>query len=356
MARLSRGMTGIPEEARKKAERDVVQSVEALPDEYRKKYETKGLEVGVAVKVISISHVDMANNTFDADFNLNIAWKGEVDDKPEVQIYNMREEQDKDEADVKKGEAGFDHYYRVHFKATFRHHLKLRSFPFDVQELTVRVRFKKECTLVPLPWGPFGDAVACDPDAIEEDFILKRAEVRPMYLPSYKFGKLGGYDPEAQVVFVMKRNADYWLFNYGYLMSIVCTFAFAAFTLPVGDVGDRLGVGFTLNLTVVATFYLMQDKLPPCSYYTELERHMAMCIGFTMFVMVINCLPAVVGEDIIQRLESTIIVLLMLAWVGYHAYMMARCNAMREDGLPPSFGHTVSKAFEQLLPGATKGE
>merc|ERR1719362_2424892 len=148
----------------------------------------------------------MANHTFDADFNLNIAWKGEADDKPEIQLYNMREEQqDKEEGDIKKGQAGFDYYYRIHVKATFRQHFKLQSFPFDMQELTVRVRLKTECTLVHLPWGPTGDAASCDPDAFQEDFKLKRAEVRPSYLPSYKFGKLGGYDPEAQIVFIVKR-------------------------------------------------------------------------------------------------------------------------------------------------------
>jgi len=282
--------------------------------------------------------------------------EGRGEDKPEIQLYNVKEGQDPDASKPKKGDAGFNWYYRIRFKGTFRQQFKLQAFPFDVQELTVRVRLKNECKLVHVPWGPTGDAASCDPGAIEEDFKLKRAEVRATYLPSYKFGKLCGYDPEAQVVFTVKRNAEYWIYNYGYLMSMVCTFAFAAFSLPIGDVGDRLGVGFTLNLTVVATFYLMQDKLPNCSYHTELESHLVVCIVFTMVVMFINCLPALIGESIVAQFERTVVISLMLIWLGYHAYMKVRCNSLLEGNIPPSVGQSVSRASSTLLSRAGKGE
>eukprot|EP00415_Alexandrium_ostenfeldii_P000372 UN0372 len=294
----------------------------------------------------------MANNTFQADFNLNIAWKGEErgkeEDKPVVQIYNLCESaDDAEESEVKKGGAGFDWYYRLRVKGTLRQHYDLHAFPFDQQNLCVRVRMKSECTLVPLPWGPTGDAFSVDQDAFEDDFELKSAKVEHMYMPSFKFGKLGGYDPEAVIVFSVIRNYEYWVYNYGCLMSLVCTFSFAVFALPVSDLGDRLGIGFTLNLTVVATFYLMQDKLPPVSYYTELERHMVVCIGFTMAVMVINLSEALVSVGLMERLEWLIIAALVFFWTGYHVHIQAHAEALANDPTAAAVG--ISETFSRTL-------
>lgn len=316
---------------RQQASDGIVYSVDAIPEKCRKKYENVP-SVGVALKVISISHLDMADNTFMADYNLNIAWAGEKDQKPEIQIYNLMEGQDPEEGEVKKGdkELGFDHFYRVRFKGKYRQQYKLQSFPFDQQELTIRVRIKTECLLVDLPWGPDGSAASCDPGAVDDEFLLIKAEVRPTYLPSYKFGKLAGYDPEAQVVFTMRRIPDFWVHNYGMLMSVVCTFSFLAFALPTGDIGDRLQVGFTLNLTVVATFYLMQDKLPSVSYWTELERHMITCIVFTMTVMLFNCLPVILNEKLVERIDQVIISVLVLIWVAYHWYLKQHIDELIE--------------------------
>lgn len=320
------------EQARMAAKRAVVTNVADIPEGIREKKYANAPEVGIAIKVISISHLDLADNTFMADFNINVAWKGEKswpgEDKESmaelVQIYNMMEGEDPDLSDVKKGEAGFDWYIRIRYKGKFRQHYYLQKFPFDEQNLVVRVRLKNECRLVALPWGPSGDACSIDPGALEDDFSLEKAHVEHEYHPSYKFGKLGGYDPEALIVFRVQRKPDYWIYNYGVMISLICTFSFAAFCISVGDVGGRLGVGFTLNLTAVASFYLMQDKLPAVPYWTELDRHMVTCILFTMVVMILNCLPAFFGEDFVGVVEKFIIIPVMaVAWFGYHAWQMA---------------------------------
>merc|ERR1712007_200229 len=238
------------------------------------------------------------------------------------------EMQDEDASDVKGGDAGFDFYYRIRYKGTFRQNYDLTNFPFDSQELTVRVRLKSECRLIHLPWGLDRTACSCDPGALDDEFDLKRADVRNSYWPSYKFGKLGGYDPEALVIFGVDRKPDYWVTNFGAFMSFVASFCLAAFALSCGDVGDRLGIGFTLNLTVVATFYLMQDKLPSVSYWTLLEKHMVICIAFTMIVMVINILPAILGENVMAKLEVVIFWVLVALWLGYHVWVKQRTEAL----------------------------
>jgi hypothetical protein len=307
----------------------VAGTVDDIPAEFRKKYD-KDFKVGIAAKVISVSHMNLAENTFQADFNLNVAWTGTKEQKPEVQFYNANELDDLEEAEVKKADCGFDFYYRLRVKGVFREKYRLQEFPFDTQNVKVRIRIKSECTLVHLPWGLNDSPFSLDEHTFEDDFDLLRAYIKHEYHPSFKFGKLGGFDPEAQVIFSLKRKPDYWVSNYGGFTSVLCTFAFAAFCLPTGEMGDRLGIGFTLNLTVVATFYLMQDKLPAVPYWTLLDRHMLHCIAFTMMVMIINCLPAFLGVDYISTLERKFIVALLAIWIGYHAKVWAKIESLSD--------------------------
>merc|ERR1712087_324161 len=93
------------------------------------------------------------------------------------------------------------------------------------------------------------------------------------------------------------------------------------------------GIGFTLNLTVVATFYLMQDKLPPVPYWTELDKHLVTCMLFTMVVMVINCLPAVFGEEFMTKIERIIVLVLGALWIVYHCYQSRHIVALMQRSL-----------------------
>lgn len=304
----------------KEAADRVVANVDDIPVGCRKPYENAP-EVGVAVKVIAITDLDMSGHSFSVDFNLNVAWKGEKDNMPEVQFYNILESQEHEQADTKAGDAGFDWYYRIRCRASFRQNFAIRDFPFDTQALTVQVRMKKPCMLVHLPWDLSGRACSCDPRCLMDEFVLTQAQVVPTYLPSLKFGKLAGYDPEAHIVFSVARKPMYWVINYGLITSVLASFSFLAFALPVGDISDRLGIGFTLNLTVVASYYLMSDKLPCAAYFNALEKHILTCMAVTMFVLVENASPKLLGEPCVAWFESSILPVLLVLWLVYHGVL-----------------------------------
>jgi len=330
--------------SRQHAERAIKYSVEDMPEKVKREFE-EAPEVGVSAKVIRISHVDMASDTFMADFNVNVAWRGHkgLREKLDVQMYNAMELDHEDVSDVKEGDAGFDFYYRIHIKGTFWQKYDLTNFPLDSQELTVRVRLKSTYRLIHLPWGPGGTACSCDPGAFNDEYELELVDVHNSYWPSYKFGKLAGYDPEAHVIFSVNRNSGYWIKNYGAFMSLVASFSFAAFAIQRDDVSGRLGIGFTLNLTVVATFYLMQDKFPAEGYWTLLEKHMLTCIAFTMLVMVIIILSAVfgddflamLGEDFMATLEVAVFWVLVVSWLCYHVWVKWRIAAIVKEKAKP---------------------
>merc|ERR1712070_1292023 len=68
-----------------------VSCITDIPDKCQKAF-AKVPTVGVAVKVISISDIDMAGHCFLADFNINVCWIGEADAGPQIQLYNMVEQ------------------------------------------------------------------------------------------------------------------------------------------------------------------------------------------------------------------------------------------------------------------------
>lgn len=328
------GATGLDLEAPKAAKTGVplseraighpeVHDIDAIPYEQRKKYLKDGVPtVGVAVKIISIASLNMAEDTFLADFNLNVCWTGGKDDHPLVQFYNLVEEIAKDEAEPKTGThdgtTQWDWFYRIRIRGVFRQVYKLEYFPFDTQMLTIDVRLKKVCKLTPVCWGFNGEACSCDPRAVNDEFILSGAEVKHKYLPSYKFGHIDGYDPEATLIFEVVRKPMFWVVSYGVVASLVASLMACTYAIPVRWVGERLGVAMTLVLTMTATKYLMQEKLPSVSYFTLLDIHIVLCCLFLMVLTAEIGFTHVVGSQQLEKLEHEFLPVVAVAWIGYH--------------------------------------
>lgn len=304
-----------------------VSQVDDIPQEQRKKYLKDGVPVvGVAVKVISLSHLNMAEDTFAADFNVNVAWIGEKDNLPEVQFYNLAEEGAMEQAETKKGAhdgaTQWDWVYRIRIRGVFRMIYELHRFPFDMQQLKVRVRLKKTCRLAPIRWGFTGEACSVDPRAVNDDFTLVGAEVKHSYLPSYKFGHIDGYDPEATLIFEIERKPLFWVLSYGVVASMVTSLMACTYAIPVRWVGERLGVAMTLVLTMTATKSLMQEKLPAVAYFTLLDYHILICCMLLMVLTAEIGLTHVVGTQALENLENECLPYVAFVWIVYHVIVI----------------------------------
>merc|ERR1712232_1391544 len=132
-----------------------VYDVNDIPEKAKKDY-ADVLEVGVAAKILSIGKMDLAEGTFYADLNVNVAWKGgTAEDGPVIQIYNQMEldEERSPEEGAKKGAEGWTWFYRIRYRGVFRQTYDLRRFPFDIQTMQIDVRLKSACRLTHLAWN-----------------------------------------------------------------------------------------------------------------------------------------------------------------------------------------------------------
>jgi len=311
-----------------------VQIVDEIPDVCRGEYVDNGVLkvplVGLAAKVISIASLDLAESTFKADLNVMVAWVGDEEDAPEVQFYNLQEEMSKEQTKTKKavhdGTTNWNFYYRVRLRGVFRQVYVLHRFPFDTQDLRVDVRVKSSCKLVPMRWSLDGGAFDFDKRAVHDEFTLVGAQILHKYLPSFKFGKLEGYDPEAAIILSVLRKPMYWVVNYGAVVSAVSTLMACTYAIKPSEVSDRLGVAMTLVLTMTTTLYLMQEKLPCVSYFTFLDVHIwVCCLALMSMTLEIGLAFLNVQEDKIEEqaerkaeFEGRWIPRVGLLWITYH--------------------------------------
>jgi len=318
-----------------------VSTIDAIPKGCREEFDDTPV-VGIAVKVISIADLNMANDTFFADFNVNVAWVGGEEDGPEIQFYNMVTEIERVQVPVPQsdgkgngkfvckgkkgshdGETQWSWYYRVRYRGVFRQEYKLETFPFDMQDLTVDVRLKSKCRLTPLHWGADGETCSCDPRAVMDEFTLVGAGVESKYMPSHKFGRLEGYDPEATLVFQVLRKSTFWVVSYGLVATMVCSLIACTYAIPVANVGERLGVAMTLVLTMTATKYLMEEKLPSVSYFTLLDIHIWVCCLLLVGLTVQIGFTRLVGAQRMDDFETWFLPATCITWVGYHVIVLA---------------------------------
>lgn len=316
-------------------EHPIAHTVKEIPEACQAKY-TNVLDVGVAVKIISIFNMDLANGTFMADFNINVAWKGGgEDDGPAIQLYNIIEELEHErspEAGAKKGSKGWDWFYRLRCRGCFRQQYSLHRFPFDVQNLCIDVRLKKQCRLVHMDWGPHGESCTFDSRAIQVGFSIADCQVLHRYLPSYKFGTLDGYDPETAIVLVMKRDPFYWVVNFGLVSSVVCALTVCCHGIPIANLGERLGVAFTLVLTMMAMKFLMQEKLPFVPYFTLLDIHVIICALLSMFLTAQMSLTHIIGVHRTEELEQWLVPVCGMFWFMYHGVILTMAYCGKLDG------------------------
>eukprot|EP00747_Dinoflagellata_sp_TGD_P045250 gnl/TRDRNA2_/TRDRNA2_143728_c2_seq1.p1 gnl/TRDRNA2_/TRDRNA2_143728_c2~~gnl/TRDRNA2_/TRDRNA2_143728_c2_seq1.p1 ORF type:complete len:657 (-),score=155.25 gnl/TRDRNA2_/TRDRNA2_143728_c2_seq1:168-1976(-) len=296
--------------------------IEDLPTNSLKKQFATAPEVGVGVKVMSISHINMAEGTFDACFNINVAWKGSTDDKPELVFYNAHKGFEIEKDMIVKGKGWWDWVYRLRIQGTFRQEYDLQWFPFDHQELKIVVQFKSKCKLVNLPWGHDGETCSCDPRCFMDEYIITDFTVQHTYMPLYKFGELASFDPEASLVFTVGRKSVYWVFNYGIISSIITSIMACTYAIPVADISGRLGAATTLVLTMLATKFLMMDKLPAIPYFTTLDYHMLVCMLFLAMMTVELGFTKKIGVDAMIQFEEWFLPATGILWVSYHVMII----------------------------------
>ena len=209
----------------------------------------------------------------------------------------------------------------------------LLSFPFDMQDLTLRLEVDNTTKIAPYPVDALNRIetrwrapVLVLPKGVARlpDFELNRDV--PV---SYKYIR-----NELVIVFVYERAYQYHLWNSYALLAGIASISIAIWSLPAEAVESRLSLDITLLLVGIAFKQVLSSELPPVSYLTILDQYNLVAIFFVFVATLCHGALGFMEPDDeangqtwtasglhrIHVLDKAILFLYSSAWVCWNVY------------------------------------
>ena len=124
---------------------------------------------------------------------------------------------------------------------------------------------------------------------------------RRSYHGKTEYGQQAPPKSELTVVVPLKRAYGSYVNHVGLVTFMITTATFTSFCVDLDSLADRMSIVLTLFLTIVATKFLVQERLPRVAFMTYLDVYFTGC--FTFFVLVI--LSSVVSSLTQVRLSAS---------------------------------------------------
>jgi len=120
----------------------------------------------------------------------------------------------------------------------------------------------------------------------------------------------------------VSREWRYWLYNIYTIMFLLVSLSATSWAAAPTDTGTRLGVTFTLLLTVVAFKFSLTQNIPKVSYNTVLDTYLLWCFVFLVIVATENALVAKYLSD--PNTEYFFFIALSALWIIYNLWEIFR--------------------------------
>ena len=181
------------------------------------------------------------------------------------------------------------------YVSKFQEHFELKEFPFDVQDLSMKLSLNSSRT-----WDKFD---LCVHEVIFNKEALELAEW-DMYAPVIH------RDSEKSTTITLKvgRKSYYYISNIFGLLLILGVCTLFVFAVPADELADRLSLILTLLLTVVAFKFVIADVLPKVSYSTFIDTFLLRMYTFYFLTAMVVTGQSIVGDG---RIASAHIALAM---------------------------------------------
>ncbi|XP_054751566.1 gamma-aminobutyric acid receptor subunit epsilon-like [Lytechinus pictus] len=268
----------------------------------------------IRCNVITVGDIDTVTQQFTSEIYLSVTWK-----EPNVKG-KQREEVNWDEQwdpriyffnAVNIDKMQTNHYIipnedddpsgspdvrlSIRMKGTFKCSMQLKDFPFDCQDLTIKlmsdwpvedVEFVKDMNIK--------DSIRLDTFTAGQQWKLwKHVLAQPIEEDKALTGAHRSY-PIYHITTHVQRKPGFYIWNIALIMLLIVILTFTSFVVERGAPADRLSVTVTLLLTAVAFKYVVSQSLPLISYLTMLDKYVLSCLIFQCLVVGQNALSAVV--------------------------------------------------------------
>ena len=227
----------------------------------------------------------------------------------------------------------------VSCSGVFDQEFRLRDFPFDMQSLHINVRFPHpvdRMQLVPLAMSlDHLTSVVFDEHFSLTEWACLRPYIKVRYEAKTKFGRKENPKPSIAIVLPVKRAYGHYILHICSIAFVVTSSCGAAFVLPASDLSDRLGIILTLFLTIVATKFLVGDKLPSVAFITYLDAYFLWCFFFFVFLIVeMAVMTWQVPFGDATTIDRIIAAVWAGSWLSFNIFAIIRvsCVLRKQDG------------------------
>ncbi|XP_070560478.1 neuronal acetylcholine receptor subunit alpha-9-II-like isoform X2 [Ptychodera flava] len=179
-------------------------------------------------------------------------------------------------------------------KATFKEPMELYDFPFDCQDLTIRimsdwpdtdVQFKKNMSIK--------DSIRIDTFTGAQEWDLHKHVISQAVDEDRELTGSHRKYPMYHITAHVQRRIGFYLWNVALIMFLIMCMTFASFSVDPFEPADRLSVTLTLLLTSVAFKFVVSQSLPTISYLTILDKYILFCMTFQCIMVVQNATASV---------------------------------------------------------------
>ena len=234
------------------------------------------VEVKIGVVLLGISNVSEKSGTWDADYYLYEQWPPTEGFTPRTEVVNEveRKSMSFDDTDLRSGLCNRSR--RIH--ATLRSEFNLHVFPFDTQQLTLRVSDNEfDSASVAYPDKPY--ILGLD-DSVRTMVSGWRVMSEPQFThtrsafqwepgaPQYDYGTFS---------VTIQRHVTFHITRYFLPLILIVVVAFSAFWIDPEDLSSQMQIGVTCLLAAIALQFAEGGTLPEVSYLTLADRAYAVC-------------------------------------------------------------------------------
>lgn len=271
------------------------------------------IQVEVGFFLLNLISVDERSETFDADIYLNLRWSDprlafppqehggvliyqgdSAADRveeiwwPDLEFVNTATPEISNRTLEVRSDGTVS--YRLGLTATFRTPLDLRTFPFDSQDLVIRLQsFEGDRSLLVL---------APDPDRLGFTVAERYAglAIQGVHANSRVTSNPGWQEDfsELELVIHVERSPGFFIWTVFVPVGLVLLLCCTIFFVDIHNFHDRVAIALACFLACIATQFAMSFNLPQISYLTPIDR---------LFLVTYSCMALAVAMSVVQQAQ-----------------------------------------------------
>lgn len=250
--------------------------------------------VAIGIRLITLSDIDSQEETFTVEAILYVTWSADWGEEEEGWTeesvdQKLKTVKDRPVPEFENGLGtrkrysllmGYDPVaklveYEERFSMAFSTEMELKKFPFDEQELKIKILVGGgQEDVVDMRIDEYTHAIIDEAEWFTNDNSYA-AEVEHNVIPYDVSGPDADPDnvfPRSVFKIKIKRRSGFYMWRVLLPLFLITMVSWAMFWMSREDLGDRLGVSFTALLTIVAYNLILGDILPRIAYLTFLDE------------------------------------------------------------------------------------